>query len=72
MRRMEESAAKEWGGARERAGRRRRVSHYGEVVHVRLAPELRQRIANKLESLDKTESEFIREAIEYALSRDDT
>lgn len=70
---MTDCTLKSWGGARAGSGTpkgQRRVAHYGEVVHVRLAPELRRRIANKLESLDKTESEYIREAIEHALTRD--
>ena len=73
MQGMSDSAAQDWGGARDGAGcpkGQRRVAQYGDVVRVRLAPELRKRIANKLEFLDKTESEFIREAIENALSRD--
>lgn len=56
------------GGRREGAGRpegSRRVAQYGDVVRVRLAPELRQRIARA--AGERTESDFIRDAIEKAL-----
>lgn len=57
--------ASQWGGRRPGAGSPRRVAQYGDVVRVRLAPELRQRIARA--AGERTESDFIRDAIEKAL-----
>lgn len=46
---------------------RPRGAKFGEVVHVRLAPAQRERLAQRLELDARTASEWIRDAIERAL-----